>query len=60
MSSQETSESTDTTAAAAGVPRWLTAVSLVVLVVGITMLIDRLRFRRLMGGDDDPNIIDAL
>ena len=33
---------------------------LVVLVVGITMLIDRLRFRRLMGGDDDPNIIDAL
>ena len=33
---------------------------LVVLVVGITMLIDRLRLRRLMGGDDDPNIIDAL
>lgn len=34
---------------------------LVVLVVGITMLVDRLRFRRLIDGDDhDPNIIDAL
>ncbi|WP_295647653.1 hypothetical protein [uncultured Dietzia sp.] len=38
MSSQETSESTDTTVAAAGVPRWLTAVSLVVMVVGLSVL----------------------
>ena len=32
-----------------------------VLVIGLVMLLDRLRSRRwLSGGDDDPNIIDAL
>lgn len=36
------------------------ACGLVVLVVGIAMLVDRLRRRRLPGGDNDPNIIDAL
>lgn len=36
------------------------ACGLVVLVVGVAMLVDRLRRRRLPGGDNDPNIIDAL
>lgn len=36
------------------------ACGLVVLVIGIAMLVDRLRRRRLPGGDNDPNIIDAL
>lgn len=36
------------------------ACGLVVLLVGIAMLVDRLRRRRLPGGDNDPNIIDAL
>lgn len=31
-----------------------------VLAVGIGMLLERLRWRRLNGGEDDPNIIDAL
>lgn len=33
---------------------------LVVTILGILMLLDRLRPRRLSGGKDDPNIIDAL
>lgn len=34
---------------------------LAVMVIGIFMLLDRLRHPRLPGGeDDDPNIIDAL
>lgn len=33
---------------------------LVMLVVGAVMLLDRLRRQRLEGGNDDPNIIDAL
>lgn len=33
---------------------------LVVTIVGIFMLLDRLRHRRLPRGNDDPNIIDAL
>lgn len=33
---------------------------LVVTIIGIVMLLDRLRNRRLPGGDNDPNIIDAL
>jgi len=33
---------------------------LVVLITGIVMLIDRLRYRGLPPADDDPNIIDAL
>lgn len=33
---------------------------LAVTVIGIFMLLDRLRYRRLPGHDDDPNIIDAL
>lgn len=32
----------------------------IVTVVGLAMLLDRLRRRRLERGDDDPNIIDAL
>ena len=32
---------------------------LIVLLVGIAMLIDRIRHRRLPGGDHDPNIIDV-
>ena len=33
---------------------------LAVTVIGVFMLLDRLRLRRLNGGDEDPNIIDAL
>lgn len=33
---------------------------LVVTVIGVIMLLDRIRNRRLPGGDNDPNIIDAL
>ena len=33
---------------------------LAVTITGIFMLLDRLRHRRLPGGNDDPNIIDAL
>ena len=33
---------------------------LVVLIIGIAMLVDRIRKRRLMEPKDDPNIIDAL
>lgn len=33
---------------------------LAVTVIGVFMLLDRLRLRRLTGGDEDPNIIDAL
>ena len=33
---------------------------LVVLLIGIVMLVDRIRKRRLLEPKDDPNIIDAL
>lgn len=36
------------------------ACGLLVLVIGVVMLLDRLRTRRLPEGDNDPNIIDAL
>lgn len=33
---------------------------LVVVILGVSMLLERIRFRRLDHGHDDPNIIDAL
>lgn len=33
---------------------------LVVAIIGVAMLLERIRFRRLTDGDNDPNIIDAL
>lgn len=33
---------------------------LVVAILGVAMLLERIRLRRLTGGDQDPNIIDAL
>lgn len=33
---------------------------LAVTAIGVVMLLDRIRHRRLPGGDNDPNIIDAL
>lgn len=33
---------------------------LIMLIAGIVMLLDRIRRKRLEGGNDDPNIIDAL
>lgn len=33
---------------------------LAVAIIGVLMLLDRIRHRRLPGGDNDPNIIDAL